>query len=108
MADKRTDTTTDGVRRFLVTAPDENLARFHLAVAMNLNGLERRQQTVFYTCMSEDAELALLAAAQFDVTLQELKIADGEEVYPVWRLGSHGLTWVRPSLRPEKQRRRSR
>ena len=90
---------TDSVRRFLVTAPDDNLRRFHFVVAMNLNGLERRQQTVFYTCMAEDVELAHLAAKQFDVTLQELKIADGEEVYPVQHLGSHGLTWARPSLR---------
>lgn len=88
---------TDSVRRFLATAPDDNLARFHFVVAMNLNGLERRQQTVFYTCLAEDVELALLAAERFDVTLQELEIADGDEVYPVRRLGSHGLTWVRPS-----------
>lgn len=87
----------DSVRRFLVTAPDENLTRFHFVVAMNLNGVERRQQTVFYTCMAEDAELARLAAEQFDVTLQELEIDGGEEVYSVRRLGSHGLMWVRPS-----------
>lgn len=89
-------TETDSVRRFLATAPDDNLLRFHFVVAMNLNGLERRQQTVFYTCLAEDVELALLAAEQFDVTLQELEIADGDEVYPVRRLGSHGLTWARP------------
>ncbi len=92
----------DSVRRFLVTAPDDNLTRFHFVVAMNLNGLERRQQTVFYTCMAEDAELALLSARQFDVTLQELEIANGEEVYPVRHLGSHGLTWVRPPRRRRK------
>ena len=40
---------TDSVRRFLVTGPDEQLARFHLTVAFTLNGIERRDQTVFYT-----------------------------------------------------------
>jgi hypothetical protein len=94
---------TDRVRRFLVTAPDDHLTRFHFVVAMNLNALERRQQTLFYTCMAEDAELAFLAAKQFDVTLQEVEIADGEEVYPVRHLGSHELTWVRPTPRPAKK-----
>ena len=89
----------DRVRRFLVTAPDDNLTRFHLAVAVTLNGIERREQTVIYTCFTEDSAVAFLAAEQADVTLHELEIADGEEVYPVRRLGSHGLTWVRPSLR---------
>jgi hypothetical protein len=93
----------DSVRRFLVTAPDDNLARFHLAVALTLNGLERRQQTVFYTCMGEDAAVAMLAAEQADVTLQELEIADGDEVYPVRRRGSHGMTWARPSRQDPEQ-----
>ncbi len=84
------------VRRFLVTAPDDHLRRFHLAVAMRLNGLERRDQTVFYTCLAEDADFALRIAERADVTVQELEIADGDEVYPVRRLGSHGLTWARP------------
>jgi hypothetical protein len=97
---------TDGVRRFLVTAPDDHLHRFHLAVALTLNGIERREQTVIYTCFAEHADLALRVAEQADVTLQELEIADdGEEIYPVRRLGSHGLTWVRPSLRMDQEAR---
>jgi len=99
---------SDSVRRFLATAPDDNLQRFHIGVTMKLNGLERRQQTVFYTCMAEDVELAYIAAEQFDVTLQELEIENGEEVYPVRRLGSHGLTWVRPSLRTKTKSRRGK
>lgn len=87
----------DSVRRFLVTAPDDNLTRFHLAVALTLNGLERRQQTVIYTCFAEDAAVAFLSAEQADVTLQEIEIIDDDEAYPVRRLGSHGMTWVRPS-----------
>ncbi len=92
----------DSVRRFLVTAPDDHLTRFHLAVALRLNGIERRAQTVFYTCMAEDADFALQMAKEADVTVQEIagqEIAGGEEAYPVRHLGSHGLTWVRPSLR---------
>lgn len=96
---------TDSVRRFLVTGPDANLTRFHLAVAMTLNGLERREQTVAYTCMAEDADLALRAAEAADVTLQELEIEDGEEIYPVRHPGSHGLMWVRPSPRSRARRR---
>lgn len=90
---------TDSVRRFLVTAPDDNLARFHLLVALTLNGIERREQTVIYTCFAEHAAFAFLSAAQADVTLQELEIEHDDEVYPVRHLGSHGLTWVRPSQR---------
>ncbi len=91
----------DSVRRFLVTAPDDQLTRFHLLVALKLNGIERREQTVIYTCFDQDAviELVLSAADEADVTLQELEIENGDEVYPVRRLGSHGLTWVRPSER---------
>jgi hypothetical protein len=91
---------TDSVRRFLVTAPDDNLIKFHILVALTLNGIERREQTVIYTCFGEHSAFAALQAAEWaDVTLQELEIENGEEVYPVRRLGSHGLTWVRPSLR---------
>ena len=98
---------TDSVRRFLVTAPDQNLTKFHLAVALTLNGIERREQTVIYTCFAEHSAVAFLAAEQADVTLQELEIADGEEIYPVRRLGSHGLTWVKPSLRAKRRRNSS-
>jgi hypothetical protein len=97
---------TDRVRRFLVTAPDEQLVTFHLLVAMTLNGIERREQTVIYTCLAEHAAFAFLSAEQADVTLQELEIENGEEVYPVRRLGTHGLTWVRPSAREKKKRKR--
>jgi hypothetical protein len=94
----------ESVRRFLVTGPADHLTRFHLAVAIRLNGLERRDETAFYTCMAEDADFALQAAERADVTVQEIIIAMSPhgiavETYPVLRLGSHALTWVRPSLR---------
>ena len=47
--------------------------------------------------MAEDADFALKAAEQADVTVQEIagqELRGGEETYPVRRLGSHGLTWV--------------
>lgn len=90
----------DSVRRFLVTAPDDHLQRFHIAVASVLNAIERRGQTVFYTCMAEHAGFVLRIAERADVTLQEIvgrEIRGGEETYPVLRLGSHSLMWVRPS-----------
>jgi hypothetical protein len=100
--------TERGVRGFLVTGPDEHIARFHLAVAVILNGLERRGHTVFYTCFAEHVEFALQTAERADVTVQEVEIVDDEETYPVRRLGSHGLTWVKPSLRtPAKAEGRS-
>lgn len=85
----------DSVRRFLVTAPDENLTSFHLSIAFVLNGIERRQQTVIYTCMREDSAFAMKAAEAADVTLQEIEIVDDVETYPVLRLGRHGLQWQR-------------
>lgn len=86
---------TDDVRRFLVTGPDANLHGFHLAVCFRLNGLERRGQTVFYTCWAEDAAWALRIAERFDLTVQEVEIAAGVEQYPVRQLGTHGETWRR-------------
>jgi len=86
----------DSVRRFLVSGPDDSLTRFHLAVCVRLNGLERRAQTVLYTCFAEDVAFALDVAARADVTVQEIAIVDDEETYPVRQLGSHGLTWERP------------
>jgi hypothetical protein len=94
---------TDSVRRFLVTAPDDHLQAFHLGVSFTLNAIERRGQTVFYTCMAEDAALPFEVAVLADVTLQELEIEADDEVYPVRHLGSHGLTWVRPSAAPAKK-----
>lgn len=86
---------TDAVRRFLVTGPTENLHKFHLVACWRLNGIEQRNQTVIYTCLSEDAAFAQRAADAADVTLQEIEIVNNEETYPVLRLGTHGLQWER-------------
>jgi len=88
-----------GVYSLLITAPDEHLQRYHLAVCALLNPIERRGQTVFYTCLSDDYGTAANAADTHDVTLQELVIENGLETYPVKILGSHQMQWVRPSAR---------
>jgi len=51
---------------FLVTGPDTNLMDFHFAVCLLLNGLDRRGQTVHYTCLGEDADLARAALQETD------------------------------------------
>jgi hypothetical protein len=89
---------TDSVRRFLVTGPDDNLVRFHLAVCMRLNTIERRAHTVAYTCFAEDADFALRAAARCDVTVQEIEFTDAGEEYPLRRTGSHGMRWTRARI----------
>lgn len=87
---------TDSVRRFLVTGPDENLQRFHVAVAFHkLNYIERREQTLAYTCFAEDADFALQVAEHADVTVQEIEFAGDAEQYPTLRAGSHGMKWTR-------------
>ena len=95
-------TSTDGVRRFLVTGPDDNLMRFHLAVCTRLNAIERRRQTVIYTCFAKDAAFALEAAERCDVTVQEIEFTDaGDEEYPVRHTASHGMQWVPRVSAPE-------
>lgn len=95
---------TDSVRRFLVTGPDEHLFRFHQFVCLHLNGIERREQTVIYTCFAEHADFALKAAKRADVTVQEIEFINDGERYPVLCAGSHGMLWVRPSERAKVTR----
>lgn len=64
------------VHRFLVTGLDEQLFAFHVPLCAKLNAVERRGQTVLYTCMDEDRELALEVARTVNATVQEW---DGEE-----------------------------
>ena len=83
------------VRRFLVSGPDEPLLRFHFAVFATLNLIERRGQTLFYTCLAEDAPRAFLEAARCDVTVQEIHGAGADETYELLTMGSHELQWRR-------------
>ncbi len=59
------------VRRFLVTGTDDQITDFHMRVGSNLNAIERRGQTVFYTCVAEDAAAALSIAGEVGVIVQE-------------------------------------
>ncbi len=83
------------VRRFLVSGPDTNLQRFHLAVCFVFNAIERRGQTVAYTAFQENAERALSIAAKADVSLQEIHDAGETERYETLHEGTHGLVWTR-------------
>lgn len=76
------------VRRLLITGDDQRLFRWHFAVCNVLNGIERRGQTVLYTCMPEDFEGAMELARSIGVEVKEIvgeKGADGltRETYPV-------------------------
>lgn len=101
------------VRSFLITGPDENLTRFHLPVCMTLNAIDRRKQTVRYMCMGEDADFAIAAAKDSDVTMQEIvavgrentrthdlgngasaTVSDCIEEYPLLHEGTHGMKWT--------------
>lgn len=62
---------SNDVYRFLITGTDEQLIRFHLAVCMALNAVERRAQTVLYTCLDQDRAEALQCADVCGVTVQE-------------------------------------
>lgn len=88
------------VHGLLVTGPEENLILFNLAVCMLLNGIDRRGQTVRYTCMGEDLPTAVEAAKQADLTLQEIRHEESGEVYPVLHEGSHGMKWQRKERKP--------
>ena len=83
------------VRGFLVTGPDQNLMDFHLSVCLLLNSIDRRRQTVRYTCLAEDADLALAAAQQADVSVQEIHGAADTETYQTLHTGTHGMVWER-------------
>jgi hypothetical protein len=87
---------SNGVTRFLASGTDGQLTDFHLRVCFLLNAIERRGQTVFYTCMGEDREEALRAAGKAGVTLQELRGQDWNVVvpgdHPGWRPGAETET----------------
>lgn len=68
------------VHRLLITGSDAVLWRFHLGVALRLNGLERRDQTVLYTCMEDDLPAVIEHARACGATLQRLVGEDGAEL----------------------------
>lgn len=69
------------VRRILVTGTDEQLIDFHLPVCMALNAIERRDQTVMYSCMAENWNDAIEVAKKTGVTVQEIIGAGATETY---------------------------
>lgn len=69
---------TTGVTGFLASGTDAELESFHLAVCMALLAQERRDQTIYYTAMMEDRDMAINAADESGVTLQEMDDGPGE------------------------------
>jgi len=60
------------VTRFLVSGTDDQLSDLHLEMCFAMNLIERRKQTLFYTCMAEDRDNAVSAAKSAGVTMQEM------------------------------------
>jgi hypothetical protein len=78
------------VNGILVSGTDEQLSRFHLAVCMTLNGIDRRRQTVRYTVFDKHLDPALKCAEANGVTVQRIeRDNDGIETYPVLVQGQH-------------------
>ena len=81
------------VERFLVSGNDNQLNNFHNSACLALNPIERREQTIFYTCMDENVYDVIETAKACGVTLQQMDsnkepdevwntIVQGD--YPVW------------------------
>ena len=86
------------VTRFLVSGTDDTLTGFHLSVCMLLNAIERRGQTILYTCMGEDRDAALAEAKRTGVTMQE---SDGtQEQWTTIVQGEHP-GWTPPAKKPK-------
>lgn len=77
----------------LITGPEENRCMFHLRVCNLLNLIDGRFDTVRYTCMPEDLKTAMKAAAENDVTIQEIVMVGKNETYEVRHLGTHLMKW---------------
>jgi hypothetical protein len=60
-----------GIHRYLVTGTDLHLMVFHHLVYRHLNAVERRGNTVLYTCFEADRAFALEAAKTAGVSVQE-------------------------------------
>lgn len=67
---------TGDVQRLLVTGAETELMAFHGAVGMLLNGIDRWEQTVFYTCLPEHYEAARQLATALGLTVQRWQDGD--------------------------------
>lgn len=84
------------VHNLLATGSNENLVKFHTLVLFALNSIDRRIQTVRYTCFDESLSLAVEAAKAAGVTLQKIERIGTVETYPVLVRGEM-LGWL-PSV----------
>ncbi len=91
------------VYRFLVTGVDTQLRRFYYKAHLLLYAHERRGQTVFYTCMEEDRQIAIEIARSTGVTMQELHIHEGGPTRETFEtLVDNGPGWQPPESGEEK------
>lgn len=83
------------VHSLLVSGTNEQLYRFHLPLCMTLNAIDRRKETVRYTCFAEHLQEAVKVARSANVTLQQIdRDKDGNETYRVLVQGEHpGWSW---------------
>lgn len=93
-----------GVHGLLVTGPEKNLRTFHLAVCLVLNGHDRRDNTVHYSCMAEHLSMALETAQIADVSVQEISGSGESEGYRDLHIGTHKMTW-RPRTEAKEPRK---
>lgn len=73
----------DNVLRFLVTGNPEQQLEYFRQVRDELNCIEQRKNTVFYTAFERSRALAISAAQQSGVTLEQLHLNEYQttEVY---------------------------
>ena len=82
-----------GIHSLLVSGNDEQLFSFNLITCYFLNAIDRRGQTVRYTCPSEYFDAAIETAKATGVTLQEIHYFGDKEVYPFVVKNEHA-GWV--------------
>ena len=75
------------VRKFLVTGGTDDLWAFNIATSFACNFIDRRWDTLYYTCMGEDADVPIKAAEVHGVTLEEIKSVGDEEIYEMIHQG---------------------
>ena len=84
--------TMNTIFSLLATGGNGSLVKFHLAVMLYLNSIDRRKQTIRYTCLAEHLPLAVDAAKSAGVTLQKIERSGCGEVYPTLVCGD-ALGW---------------
>jgi hypothetical protein len=86
------------VHSLLATGTEDDLRLFNFVVSLYLNCIDRRAQTVRYTCGAEHLEFAKEAAQTNQIVLQEIVRTDDGETYPAL-VGDASKGWPPPRNR---------